>query len=154
MTRRSAAMPPKGSKARKEGNSESRAAAQAENKERRRIAAAHHRSVGIANSEKNLQEKAAAKERQAIAKQATAVAEARVAAVLEEQRAKTLADPAYNLKLRLKEGEKLEKKQEYEEALIVFAQTLAGFVAMGIERPNLALKVAEITRWIDEEATC
>jgi len=147
-------MPPKGGKARKEGNWESRAAAQLENKEQRRIAAAHHRSVGIANSEKNLQEKAAAKERQAIAKQATAVADARAAAVIEEHRAKILADPAYDLKQRLKEGEKLEKKREYEEALVVFTETLAGFTAMGIKRPNLAQKVTDINRWIDEEATC
>lgn len=141
-------------KPRKEGNWETRAAAQAEYKEKARIAAAHHRSVGIANSEKNLKEKAAAKERQKVRREAMAAAEAREAKVLEERRAKTRADPAYHLRQRLKEGEKLEKKRDYEGALAVFVETLAGFTALGKDRPNLAQKVADITRWIDEEATC
>jgi hypothetical protein len=51
-------------------------------------------------------------------------------------------------------GEKHEKKRDYEEALAVYVETLAGFTAIGVERPNLAKKVADITRWIDEEATC
>ena len=148
------AMPPKGGRPRKEGNWETRAAAQVEYKEKARIAAAHHRSVGIASSEKNIKEKAAAKERKAKIKEAMAAAEAREAKVLEERRAKTRADPAYNLKLQLKEGEKLEKTRDYEEALAVFVETLAGFTELGMERPNLAQKVADISRWIDEEATC
>ena len=60
----------------------------------------------------------------------------------------------YHWKQQLKVGEKHEKKRDYEEALAVYVETLAGFTAIGVERPNLAKKVADITRWIDEEATC
>jgi hypothetical protein len=137
-----------GARPRKEGNWETRAAAQAEYKEKARIAAATHRSQGIANSEKNIEEKAAAKRRKAQVKAATAAAEARAAAAVEERRAK------YHWKQQLKVGEKHEKKRDYEEALAVYVETLAGFTAIGVERPNLAKKVADITRWIDEEATC
>jgi hypothetical protein len=143
-----------GARPRKEGNWETRAAAQAEYKEKARIAAATHRSQGIANSEKNIEEKAAAKRRKAQVKAATAAAEARAAAAVEERRAKIRADPEYHWKQQLKVGEKHEKKRDYEEALAVYVETLAGFTAIGVERPNLAKKVADITRWIDEEATC
>ena len=56
----------------------------------------------------------------------------------------------------MKEGEAIEKKKpvDFELALAKYVESLAGFAALGVERPNLAKKVAEINKWIDDEATC
>lgn len=124
--------------------------------ENARITAATHRSQGIANSEKNIEEKAAAKKRKLQQKEAVAKAEARAVEARLERSAKLKADPEYQSKQLLKEGEAIEKKKpvDFEAALAKYVEALTGFAALGVERPNLTAKVADINKWIDDEATC
>jgi FtsZ-interacting cell division protein ZipA len=76
-------------------------------------------------------------------------------------KAKKAKPPAGNSKeqelmKKVKEGEKHEQGAgaDYEVALECYREAMAGFAAMGAERPKLLEKITKIESMIEEEAAC
>ena len=54
----------------------------------------------------------------------------------------------------VKRGDEAQDAGDFEAALEAFHEAMAGFVKLGAKRPKLAEKIADIERWVEEEATC